>query len=160
MESLITLNGITPSKATAEQIRQDIFQRVESGELDPIRVNAAIKFYEKIFSGDDKKSNGLSHLVRPFVVDEIEKDKTRTEYYGFKVEIKEAGARYDFSVCNDPEWTDLNLKKIEIDEKIKEREKFLKGFTKPMPIVTEDGEAVIINPPVKKSTTSPVFTLK
>jgi hypothetical protein len=163
MEQLITLNGIQPSRKTAEQIRIEIAQKVESGELDPIKVNASIKFFEKVFNGDDKKNNGLSHYIKPYVIDEIQKAPERKDYYGFEVSIKESGARYDFSMCNDSVLDELMEQEKELKAKIEERQNFLKSI-KPgghmIITIEETGENIKVFAPVKKSTTSPTFLLK
>lgn len=163
MQELITFKSDQLSKANADLIRKEISDKVVNGEIDPIQVAASIKFYEKIFEGDSGKNNGVNHIIRPYVVDELEKDKLRTKYYGFEVAVKESGSRYDFSNCNHPKLEELYAQAEEIKNKIAEIEKFLKGIQPggSMTIVDEDsGEAIKIYAPVKKSTTSPVFTLK
>lgn len=160
MIEILNLNGVEINKQTIERIRKDIFSKVENGEIDPIKINAFIKFYEKVFTGDDKKNNGLSHLIRPYVVDELEKDKTRSDYYGFKVEIKEAGVRYDFSNCGHPELEELYEKQKQLKSEIDEIEKLLKSIPagKRIPIIVH-GEAIEVHAPARFSTTSPTFRI-
>jgi hypothetical protein len=78
----------------------------------------------------------------------------RAEVFGAEVTQVESGVRYDFSECNDPYYTTLKALFEENTALLKEREKFLKSMTGPLPIVTEDGEIVTINPPIKRSTTT------
>ncbi len=163
MEELFLLNGIEPSKKNAEEIRNEISERVISGEICPIKVNASIKFFEKVFEGDSGKNNGLSQIIRPYVVSEIEKDRHKTEYYGFKVGISETGARYNFDNCNHDELNELYEQQKQIKEKIAVIEKFLKGFqpgSHQMIIDEDTGNMSKVFAPVKISTTSPIFTLK
>jgi hypothetical protein len=159
MEQVIKIDGLQISKKSVEEVRNEIASKIEDGEMDAVKVMAAVKFYEKVFSGDDKKYNGLTHLIRPHVLTEIEKDKFRNEYYGFKVEIKEAGVRFDYSKCNDSELELLLIEQEEINFKVKERQEFLKSIKGHLDVI-QDGEAKTIFPPAKISTTSPVFTLK
>lgn len=157
---IVKIDGLEISKSSVEQVRNEISAKVEEGALDSIKVMAAIKFYEKVFSGDDKKNNGLTHRIKSFVVNEVEKDKLRKDYYGFKVEIKEAGVSYIYDNCNDEVLTSLLEEEKELKEKIKNRQEFLKSIKGHLDIITENGEGKTIFPPAKKSTTSPTFTLK
>jgi hypothetical protein len=163
MNELITLNGISPSKASADEIRKEIAQKVEEGELDPIKINASIKFFEKIFNGDDKKNNGLTHLIKDKVVSEIQKAPERTDYYGFKVKITEAGVKYLFENCGHPKLAELYEKQEELKKEIKEIEDLLKKIPtgKHITIVDEEsGDMVKVFAPVRMSTTTPKFLLK
>lgn len=157
---IIKIDNLPVSKASVEEIRKEIATKVTEGEISAVQVQAAIKFYEKIFNGDDKKDNGLVHTIKPYVVDELEKDPHRKNWFGFNVTIGETGARYYFDNCNDPVYNELTEQLKELTDKIKERETFLKGVKTAMPIVSLDGEVVTIYPPAKKSTTSAKFQLK
>lgn len=163
MKELLLLNDIELSKKSAESIRHEIANSVINGDINPIRPYANMKFLEKVFSGDDKKDNGLSHLIKSYVVDELEKDKLKTEYYGFKVSVSETGARWDFSNCNDSKLEELYEQQKELKEKITARETLLKGIPRGCHIFLMDedsGEQVKVFAPFKKSSTSPIFTLK
>jgi hypothetical protein len=160
MEQLIKIDGLQISKKSAEEIRSELARRVLDGEISAVKVQAAIKFYEKVFNGDDKKDNGLNHLIKSSVVDEIEKDPKREEWFGYKVVVAEAGAKYHYENCNDSELEELLEEKKAIEEKIKDRQAFLKTLKTGLNIVTKDGEAITVFPPAKTSTTSPKFTLE
>lgn len=157
---IVKIDNLPISKASVEQVRSEIARKVIQGEIDPVKVQAAIKFYEKVFNGDDKKNNGLNDIIKPYVVDEIGKDAHRKEWYGFNVSLGEAGARYDYSNCNDSELNSLMESKKDLDEKIKERQEFLKSLKRQTPVVNQDGEVEVLNPPLKTSTTSAKFLLK
>lgn len=154
---IVKIDGLVINKSTVEETRSEIAKMVLDGELDPVRVMAAVKFYQKVFDGDDKKNNGLTHLIKSSVINEVEKDKTRVDWFGFKIEVKEAGAQYDFSNCNDSELEELTETFETAKEALKERQDFLKTLKGGLDVI-QDGEAKTIFPPVKKSTTSPTFT--
>lgn len=156
---IIKIDGLVINKGTVEEVRSELARKVIDGEVDAVKVMAAIKFYQKVFNGDDKKDNGLTHLIKDEVLTELGKDKIRQDWYGFKVEVKEAGAKYDYSNCNDKVYFDLIEEEKELSERIKARETFLKSIKESESILNEDtGEVTKIYPPVKKSTTSPTFT--
>lgn len=157
---IIKIDGLAISKQSVESVRQEIAQKVIDGEIDPIKVMASVKFYQKVFEGDDKKNNGLTHLIKNYVVDDLQKDPSRKDYFGFKVEVGETGVNYNFSNCNDEELKDLLEAEKELKEKIKDRQDFLKTIKGHLDIITSNGEAVKIFPPAKFSSTSAKFTLK
>lgn len=159
IEEIIKIDGLQISKATAETIRTELSRRVIEGEISAVQMQAAIKFYKKVFEGDDKKNNGLEDNIKSYVVDEIENDKHRKIWYGYAVSVGEAGARYNFENCNDPELAELEAQEKELKEKIKDRQTFLKSLKGGFDIIW-NGEAVTVFPPAKFSTTCPKFTLK
>ncbi len=156
---IIKIDGLAISKQSVEQVKNEIQQRIEDGELDAIKVMSAVKFYQKVFEGDDKKNNGLNHILRPYVINQISKAPEIKEYFGYKVEVVETGQVYNYDNCNDSELIELLEKKKELDLKVKERQEFLKGIKVSLDVI-QDGEAKTIYAPVKSSTTSPKFTLK
>lgn len=158
MEDLIKID-LKPSKASAEAIRNELSRKVIDGEISAVQVQAAIKFYQKVFDGDDKKDNGLVHQIKSYVVDEIEKDSHRKDWFGYQVTVGEAGARYSFENCNDPELAELEAQEKELKEKIKDRQTFLKSLKGGFDIIW-NGEGVTVFPPAKFSTTSAKFILK
>jgi hypothetical protein len=159
-QQIIQIDNLPVSKQSAEAIRQELLRRVQDGEISAVKIQSAIKFYEKVFNGDDKKDNGLNHLIKSNVIDEIEKDPKREEWFGFKVSVGEAGVRYNYDNCNDPELAELLEQEKELKEKIKDRQDFLKALKTGLNIVTKDGEAITVFPPAKISSTSAKFTLK
>jgi hypothetical protein len=156
---IVKIDNLPVSKASVEEVRSEIARKVLDGEISAVKVQAAIKFYEKVFNGDDKKDNGLNHLIKPYVVDELEKDTKRKDWFGFQVTVGEVGARYSYDNCNDPVYAELMEAKKELDEKIKERTDFLKSIKSSMGVIIE-GEAVTLYPPLKTSSTSAKFQLK
>lgn len=83
----------------------------------------------------------------------------RAELFGAEVSQMESGVRYDFSQCNDPVYSELKALHEESKNKLSEREKFLKALPHEIPFVTDDGEIIVIKPPIKFSTTTIKVTL-
>lgn len=96
-----------------------------------------------------------------YVRDELAKNKGKiVTASGAKIEIMEGGTKYHYENCNDPVLSELQIQEAEIEQKIKEREVFLKAVPfKGTTIITDDGEAVTVFPPNKTSTSTYKVTL-
>lgn len=104
-----------------------------------------------------KKNKDFIDLVRS----ELEKEKkailTPT---GTKIELCEAGIKYDYASTNDPEWQVLNRQMLAIKDKLSARETFLKSVPdEGMDILIDGGEVVKIFKPAKSSTSTFKTTL-
>ena len=74
---------------------------------------------------------------------------------GVKFTLAEVGTSYDFSMCNDPEFFELEEKSKEATKLLKERKEFLQKLPiSGLDITTKDGEGVKIYPPSKSSKSS------
>lgn len=92
---------------------------------------------------------------------EIAKYGKEAEMFGSKVEVKEAGVKYDFSHCNDIVYTKLLSELEAAKEKVKKRETFLKAITGHADLFDEEtGETWQAYPPRKTSTTTYAITHK
>ena len=89
-----------------------------------------------------------------FIRDEIAKNGSNvTTSTGTKIELSEAGVRYDYSNCGDKIWNGLIADKEYIESKIKEREAFLKALPyEGLDTFDENGEVFKLYPPSKSST--------
>jgi hypothetical protein len=97
---------------------------------------------------------------KQLTISEAEKHGKSFEFHNAGFQLKETGVKYDFTVCNDEIWNELNSQ-IEALEKVKkDREKFLKTISGSLEVITKHGEVVNIYPPAKSSTTSIAVTLK
>lgn len=143
METLSVINLLPSSKEQVKIFSNDIVSQVKAGVINPLTLKMQMKFIEKTFSEIDKE-------IKDNVMDEASKYGKSFQHNGWKVDEVEAGVTYDFT--RDNEWLDLR-------EKIKERETFLKSLKSPLEIVdTETGETKTLLPPIRKSTTSLKFT--
>jgi hypothetical protein len=152
MSNIINIDNITPSKASLAGITSNLTLKVMDGEEDPIKKTANLDFIIKACAN-------AKEILKPYVITELEKDKLRTEYHGYKIEVCETGVAYDYANCNDSELDELMEAYEKAKLALKERQDFLKTIKSSLDVV-QDGEAKTIYPPVRKSTTSPKFTLK
>lgn len=96
--------------------------------------------------------------VKDTVVNERESFAKTEELriYGATVTVMEAGARYDFSVCQDTKWDELNNRIEALKKELKQRENYLKGISGSETVVDEEtGDINKLFPPKKTSTTVP-----
>lgn len=143
---------INHSKEQIIHAAQIAAQSVQDGECDAIDALIFTKKGAELFKEMDAR-------IRPLA----ESKSLGKEYSKFGVKIVEAmtGVKYDFTVCSDTIWDNLNAEIESLKEKIKERETFLKSVTKKMTIVDEDsGEVVEIHPPVKSGKLGFTLTIK
>ena len=96
---------------------------------------------------------------RDYIYNEISKHgKSHTTESGTKIELAEVGVKYDYAQTGDMTLIDLELQKAIIENKIKERQTFLKAISKPIEVLFAD-EVVTLYPPAKTSTSSVKITI-
>ena len=134
----------------ANEIKDEI---INSG--DALKVLKQLKMIEKtlktVFSDSE---------VKEALVDEASKyhkDELLT-LNGCSYQVKEVGTKYDFSNTGDTVIFDLYAKQKELNDKVKERETFLKNLSKDSPIYNEEG--IQLSRPSKSSETQVVLTIK
>jgi hypothetical protein len=111
----------------------------------------------------DKKEHPETAI--PFmasVIDEAEKWGSKPFYFhNAQLQVRDAGTRYDFASCNDPQWNRMNEEMQALKARMKEREELLKS----LPISggalfdMETGEIVDCNSPVKTGTATVFVTI-
>jgi len=135
--------SLAPTKANAEYIGTHIGNVVAEGNADPI--DTLVRLTAIKLAVDTAVD-----AVKPSAIAEAHKyGKDGARSMDAKVEVVEAGVKYDYS--NDSVWRDLK-------EKIKERETFLKGVKEAFEMRVDD-ELVTIYPPIRTSTTTTKVTL-
>lgn len=154
MEQLTTTSILSLLETTKEQRQsfvEDIVQRIEQGEADPIKVLVQLKCHAELVD------NILSDVrFKSLALDEGSKYGKQFEKFNAKIAIKEVGVKYDYTDC-DTELDNLMAQKALLDEKIKKRQKVLQVIDKP---VADSETGDLLQPAVKTSTTSLVVTLK
>jgi hypothetical protein len=118
---------------------------------NPLEAAEALKAMDEFLKGmraDKRLIDGVRDELRKF-------GKEYVSTSGAKLELAETGTSYDFGLCNDEALERMeNVLEI-LEKQIKERKEFLKTVPiSGLDIITEDGEAVRIYPPSKKSTSS------
>jgi hypothetical protein len=153
----ITLSSdIIATKENQDLFISDIIKKVQDGEVSALSIAGKIKFIKDSL---DKASDA----IKPNVVDELQQYDKRervTVLSGYCVELKEMGVKYDYSNCGHPRYNEIIEQISNLDKERKAMEKFFQTLSKPTSIASEDteGEIITIYPPLKKSTTTPVFT--
>ena len=138
------LNLIGQDKQTTDSFVDSLLNGYVDGNLDPLDLYTKTKYLAK----------RLAEIAKSVEDDAMDKmPANKYEFGGFTLTKKEAGTRYDFRKCNHPDMDWMLKQETELKTNKKALEDMLKTLTKPTTIVTDDGEAVVINPPIKKSTT-------
>lgn len=154
---LLTFEGLqvqSLDKATIINQSQLVKANILDGNLDALEVLVSAKKMQEF-------GKQLEEISRP-----IAEDRTvlgRGEVYKFQsVEVieKTVGSKTDYSTCYDPEWESLQQALMDIKDAIKKREAFLNAITSPTTIVTNDGEIITINPPIKSGRLGLSLTIK
>lgn len=79
---------------------------------------------------------------------------------GTRIELAEVGVKYDYVFCEDDILNDMIIQREALDERIKERQDFLKRLpAEGIDIISEHGEVKRIYPPSKSSTSSVKCTI-
>jgi len=156
MHSLpVIFTGTAPTKSEIEKQSKEIIAKInDSGEINPLKVATAMKAIEMSIEIIKK---GISDAV----LEEAQRHEAKTfEYDGHSLQIREAGARYDFTNCNDPEYDRMEKEMESLKAKIKQREGWLKAAPEGATVVDQEtGEVHEIYPPAKSSTTTVAITL-
>jgi len=96
---------------------------------------------------------------KDYILNEVSKyGKSHITASGTKIELAEVGVKYDYAQTGDFILVDLELQKAIIENKIKERQTFLKAISKPIEVLFAD-ELVTLYPPAKTSTSSVKITI-
>lgn len=168
MTTEITTTSILSLFETTKEQRKsfvdDVINRVENGDIDPIKTLVQVKSMEDIcnrLTSKSEKTNKDNFVeakrFNDLLLESAEKYGAKTfQSFNGKFEIKETGVKYDFSKCEDLFLFSLYEKQKSIEALVKERESFLKTVPQKGMIVTdeESGETFTVYPPSKSSTTS------
>lgn len=125
------------NKALREEKVKHIVSEVAEGNLDALEV---LIYAKKV----GEAATLLEKNVRPYAEGKQVIQKGGLTLYNATVIEKNAPSKYDFSVCGDSTYNDMIKEREALDEKIKEREAFLKTIPAEG-ISTIEGE--VINPP-------------
>lgn len=145
----ITTTGILglldTTKAQRATFVSDIISRIEEGQADPIRVKLQVKKMAELCKAIEDNPR-----FKELLMDEAVKHGKTFDMYEAKFEVRNLPAKYDYSTCNDAEWSRITAS-IEALTTIREdRETFLKSLPAiGLETVTDDGEVVRLMPPVK-----------
>lgn len=146
------------TKEQRETFANDIIQRLESGNVNPLEVHLQVKCMEDVV-----KVINANPSYKRFVLEASENMGQKSfQFHNAKFEIKETGVKYDFSKCEDVVLSRLYEQQEIIGKAVKDRETMLKTVSEKGMILTDEetGETFTVYPPAKSSTTSVAVTLK
>lgn len=150
-------SDLIASKTLQSDIAQRIIESVKVGEQSALQIAGKIKFITDSLEQ-------VSAEIKPLVIEEAQKyDKNEGLMVlgGYSVEVKEMGTKYDFSQCGHPRLNEIEQEIKRLSEEKKSIEATLKTLKCSMTLTDEEtGEIFTVYPPLKRSTTTPVFTLK
>lgn len=142
--------AIIPDTTPVGEIASKAVKQLLSGEIDPIAAYRNVAKMKKAIEIFEKDKQARECIMNAF-------DKYGEKRHDFDdciMERCETGVKYDFSECGDTEYLDMVEWRKALDEKIKEREKWLKTIPEKTTLLhTETGEVMDVRPPHKTSTT-------
>ena len=145
------------NKEQRQSFALDLVSKIENGEVDPLKIHLQVKAMEDII-----KLLNDNTIYKKAILEEAEKRGKKFSFMNAEITIKEVGVKYDFSKCNDSEWKIYDIDKRISEERLKERETFLKTIPAQGIEIMDGptGELLTVYPPSKSSTTSIAVTLK
>ena len=144
------------NKEERERFVSLVIDQLQEGNADAMKTHYALKCMEDIIANILANNN-----YREIVLSEAQKyGGKKFEYRNSEISIKETGVKYDFSMCNDPEYLDMKDRITQLTAQMKEKEAFLKRLPEGGINVVIDDEVVHVFPPSKSSTTTIAVSLK
>jgi len=147
------LSLLQTNKEQRQSFANDLIQRIENGEIDPILVHLQLKCMEQVVE------TAIGHeKYKSLLLEEATKHGKTFEKYNGTFSIREVGTKYDYSKCEDAKYNDMIAEKEALDKEIKERAKFLQNIPEGGIADPENGN--MIYRATKSSTTSVTVTIK
>ena len=145
----IVYYGSEVNKETIKETSLALLNDIDEGHMHPLQVAAQFKFVEDVIS------NVKEELRQRVIAEKDKYGKDDMTYHGATFDIKEAGVKYDYSHCDDTIWNDLKQQLDALNDKMKEREAFLKSLKERFTYIDEStGEIITLYPAQRKSTTT------
>jgi hypothetical protein len=155
MNEIVKFDKAALTKAGANTMAQNFIDALENGSVNPLELALVFKTVEAVQKqiGDKLKEHAIA---------EAQKYEKTFTYLGNEVTLSDnLGVKYDYSNCGHREYDEL-LKTLEPLLKRKEQiEEELKAMkSKRTELDTNTGEVYDVFPPVRKSSTNVVISLK
>lgn len=152
---LIKFNHTNKEERT--QVVREIFQELLEGRINPMELHIRMKCIEEVV-----KQLTSMPAYKAIVLDDAEKHGKSFQYHNAKVDIREVGVKYDYSVCGSAELDTMYRQQELTAAEIKELETYHKGLPSSgiQVLNPSTGEVETHYPPAKTSTTSVAVTLK
>ena len=155
---IIRFDNIPSTKQEQRQLAEALAQKVADGDVSPISAYVQMKSLGNVIDSFLKNKE-----VKDLAIAEIEKyGKGETpSFRGATMRTGETSVKYDFTVCGDPVWDELNAQLEQIKGQMSVREKYLKNIQSPKAEIDEStGEIYTLYPPARQSTTSVIVIYK
>jgi hypothetical protein len=152
---LIKFNHTTKEERT--QVVREIFNELLEGRINPMELHIRMKSIEEVL-----KQLTSMPAYKAIVLDDAEKHGKSFQYHNAKVDIREVGVKYDYSMSGSAVLEELYQLQEATDGRIKELETYHKGLPSSgiQVVIQSTGEVETHYPPAKTSTTSVAVTLK
>lgn len=153
MKAIEAFQHLPTTREQVQSFSDQLVFGLQAGDIEPLQFKIFLKGLEKVMEN-------IKPVLDEMARSEAEKHGKSFEIMGAKVELREAGTRYDYSSCGYPKWERSAAELKAKQEEVKGHEKFLQSLKGSMTIADEDtGEIITIYPPVKKSTSTIQITL-
>lgn len=150
METALSTISILPgSKEQVQIFFRTLKSEILASDKDPLKILVQLKFIEKLISDILKDDDIDGHFLKEAF--EFENEKV-FKIAGAELRVGEVGTKYMYGDSGDPVWNDLQKQKVKLDEKIKEREKFLQNIPYDAGIVDSETGVFITKPPKTSKT--------
>lgn len=160
MELETTTNGlftgqILPTKGNAENIGRAIAADCKNGFSNTMET--VVRLRAVMLAAE----TALADLETEILAEVAKYPKGGASILSAKIEPMEGGVKYDYASSGDAKYIAAKATADQLSKELKDREKFLKGLTKPIDEVDMDsGEVCHITPPIKTSKTTYKVTLE
>jgi len=153
MESAISQFTVLPTNGREREVFvQKCVDEILSGDRNPLDLEILLKNMEETISMIRKNPD-----VKEYVLAEAARYEAKTFNHGGVNITMSQRTTYDFSVCGDPEWEQIDAELNSLKERLKEREKLLK-YINPNADIASGVTGEMLRPPAK--TTSSFLTIK
>lgn len=148
-------NKQTISKADINFAANELLQKLDSSEINPLLLLQKFKAIEKI------QENIKSKMIEYAVIEISKYPEKNVELFDCVFTKKEVGTVYNFDRCNDSKYLELLEQFEKAKKNLENRKDFLKSIQDHETCVNEStGEIETIYPPTKTSTTSIITSIK
>lgn len=155
MNAITLISQLANNAEQSVSLTNTIVNEILSGEYNPLSYATQLRL------NIDALENALKHEdVKSAIFKELEKYEGSKHDNGIFRFERGSKSTFDFTVCNDSAWNDLNEKMETLKAKLKERENFLKALKPEMGVFADAESGEVICPPAKKTTDFVKFTLK
>ena len=141
-------------KAARKSFVDQILLQLSEGAADPIQVHLQLKCMEDVC-----EQIKASTFYKNLLLEEAAKQGKKFTYQNAEFQVKEAGIKYDYSLCGDSVLNTMLQEYEALGKQIKIRQEMLKNVAPGTQLLNED-EVLTLYPPSKTSTTIVQVTLK